>query len=73
MLYFHDAHEYRARACMAWGEMEPVGSYWDDTRDIDAGYCIDALERCPAGSTRRIDPPDGTPFCAAVYAWPRLF
>jgi hypothetical protein len=71
MIHFHDGSFYRNRACMAWGEMQPVDDIFDRANDLAAGYCLDAIEEQPAGATWRVEPDSGEPFAAPRSAYGR--
>lgn len=71
MLDFHDGSQYRGRACMAWGEMQKPVSWFEDWRDMDAGYCLDAIDCSPAGGTEKLEPRDGAPFATPCLTWHR--
>ena len=68
MIHFHDGYLYRTRAVLAWADMQPVESLFDMSREIDAGYCLDAMQEQPAGGTCRIEPAQGEPFAAPLHA-----
>lgn len=40
-----------------------------DWGGLDGAYCIDAPDTHPAGSTRRVDPQDATPFAMSRHAY----
>jgi hypothetical protein len=66
MIDFNDGFLYRMRAYGVRSQMNKP------TSDIDAGYCLDAIDRSPAGSTQYIEPEDSTaPQAAARITWPR--
>jgi hypothetical protein len=73
MLPFHDNSVYRDRATMAWASQSKSTDWQTDTRNYFAGYCIDALELLPAGSTIRVDPNRyvAEPFAAQRSAYRR--
>jgi hypothetical protein len=62
MIRTHDRMEYLSRETAAWAAQAP--SLSAELRDYFAGYCMDALERQPAGSTQRIDQYTVQPFAA---------
>lgn len=73
MLHFHGRSEYIARETAAWVSQAPTSDDWrEDMRDYFSGYCLDAIERPPAGSTQRVDQYTAEPFCAPSFAHHRL-
>ena len=68
MILFHDGTPYRVRATIAWCGMRGESGIFSDSRDIDAGYCLDAVEDSPAGATARIEPDAAAPFAAPLHA-----
>ena len=69
VLHFHGSSVYLDRTSRAWCEMQ---RYALALQDLDAGYCLDAPERSPAGATVRVDQPQLTaPFACPELTWYR--
>ena len=69
MIEFHDTLTASLRSCCANNaQVDTVGNYLE--RDYFAGYCLDAVEIMPAGSTRRVDPNQHNPYLREPFATP---
>jgi hypothetical protein len=68
MLPFHDTFAGSLRTCCAANAQADSSTYQE--QDYFAGYCLDAVEVMPAGSTQRINPGSPDPYLREPFATP---
>jgi hypothetical protein len=70
MIHFHDTLTSPMRTCCAENAQssKPDGDWLE--RNYFAGYCLDAIEVMPAGSTVRVDPGLPNPYVREPFATP---